>query len=90
MSAAYDVRATGRVQGVWYRAYVAEQARRQGVTGWVANQPDGSVTGHFEGESAAVLALIETCRIGPPKARVDHLEVTPSGTIGAETFEVRR
>ncbi len=89
MSTAYDVRVTGRVQGVWYRAYVAEQARSLGVTGWVANEPDGTVAGHFEGEADAVVALLELCRSGPSLARVDRVDHQPADVTGAASFEVQ-
>lgn len=89
MSAAYDVRVTGRVQGVWFRAYVAEQAEALGVTGWVANEPDGSLAGHFEGDTASVVALLELCRTGPSLARVDRVDSQPAEVTGAASFEVR-
>ena len=37
------------VQGVSFRAYAQQQAHGLGVAGWVRNEPDGSVAGHFEG-----------------------------------------
>jgi hypothetical protein len=33
----------GRVQGVSFRYYTQQKARQLGLTGWVANHPDGSV-----------------------------------------------
>ena len=47
-----DVVVTGRVQGVFFRAAMREQADRLGVTGWVRNEPDGSVRAHLEGPRA--------------------------------------
>ncbi len=67
--------ATGRVQGVAYRARAAEAAGRLGVRGWVRNARDGSVELEAEGERAAVEALVDWCRRGPPAARVDRLDV---------------
>ena len=81
---AVDVRVSGRVQGVFFRAACTEQADRLGVRGWVANEPDGSVRGWFEGQPDAVDALVDWCRTGPPRARVDAVEVT-----GAEPRDVR-
>ena len=65
----------GRVQGVAFRHYTCRRALELGVTGWVRNLPDGSVEGLFEGDEAAVEALVEWCRSGPPAARVDRLDV---------------
>ena len=72
---------TGRVQGVWYRGATEAEARRLGVDGWVRNLPDGSVEALIEGEPAAVRALVEWCRTGPPGARVAsvHEQQEPPG-----------
>ena len=37
------VRITGRVQGVWYRGWTADEAVQRGERGWVRNCWDGSV-----------------------------------------------
>jgi acylphosphatase len=47
---AKHVRVTGRVQGVFYRAWAQGQARELGVSGWIRNCPDGSVEAHLGGE----------------------------------------
>ena len=60
----------GRVQGVWYRGWTVDQARRLGLSGWVRNRRDGSVEAVFSGPEQAVRAAIELCRQGPPAARV--------------------
>ena len=62
---AVQARVTGRVQGVSFRWYTQEQAQGLGVTGWVRNEPDGSVAAHVEGEPGAVDALVAWCRRGP-------------------------
>ena len=59
------------MQGVSYRYHAQREAGRLGVTGWVRNEPDGSVAGHFEGDAEAVDALVDWCRRGPTGARVD-------------------
>jgi acylphosphatase len=88
MTKAVDVRITGLVQGVSFRYYTREQARDLGVTGWVRNEPDGAVTGHFEGTGEAVEALVDWCRRGPSHAAVDDVEVTSSEPTGADAFVV--
>ncbi len=86
---AVDVVITGRVQGVFFRARAQERAARLGVTGWVTNQPDGTVAGHFEGDPDDVAALVEWCRTGPDRAEVDGVRVTEAEPGGAGGFEVR-
>ena len=89
VSKAIDVRITGLVQGVSFRFGTREQARRLGVAGWVRNEPDGSVTGHFEGPGDAVDALVAWCGHGPAHAEVDEVVVTPGAPSGATGFLVR-
>lgn len=89
MRRAVDVTVRGRVQGVSFRAYAEEQARRLGVAGWIRNEPDGSVAGHFEGEPDAVEAMVAWCRTGPRLARVDAVDVRESVEEGATGFGIR-
>lgn len=86
---AVDVRITGLVQGVFFRARTQEQAARLGVAGWVTNRPDGSVAAHLEGPADAVDELVAWCRTGPPRARVDDVEVSAADAEGLTGFEVR-
>ena len=66
---------TGHVQGVWYRASMCEQAQALGVRGWVRNRQDGSVEALCHGTVAQLQALLAWSRRGPPKARVDAVDV---------------
>ncbi|SMF68167.1 acylphosphatase [Allosphingosinicella indica] len=64
----------GRVQGVWYRAWMAEQAEALGVRGWVRNRSDSTVEALVVGSADALEGLITRCRQGPPAARVDSID----------------
>ncbi len=79
----------GEVQGVFFRASCAQEARRLGVAGWVSNRPDGAVEAAFEGATEAVTAMIEWAGHGPPRATVDAVEVTDEALEGARSFDVR-
>lgn len=70
------LRITGRVQGVYYRASMTEEATRLGLQGWVRNRQDGSVEALAQGPASAVQALIDWAYQGPRLARVDGVLVT--------------
>ena len=79
----------GRVQGVSFRAYAVDEATARGVAGWVRNMPEGRVEAVFEGERAAVEAMVAWCRRGPPAARVTSVDVTWEEPKGEIDFGVR-
>lgn len=66
---------SGRVQGVFYRLETMRAAEERSVTGWVRNLPDGRVEAVAEGDTASVESLIEWCRIGPARAKVDSIDI---------------
>jgi acylphosphatase len=79
------VRIAGRVQGVFFRASCAEEARRLGLAGWVRNASDGRVEAAFEGSDRAVEMMLRWCRSGPSLAIVDdvhELDEEPRGEHG--------
>ena len=77
----------GRVQGVGYRAFVAEIVAAHGLAGWVRNRRDGSVEAVFEGTEDTVANMIASCRNGPPSGRVDEVAVE---TAHADELGLRR
>ncbi len=79
----------GRVQGVFFRDSCLREARRAGVTGWVRNEPDGTVRAHVEGDPSSVDALVRWLHEGPPFARVHHVDLTDVPPTGSSIFEVR-
>jgi len=76
---------TGRVQGVWYRGWTVKTASALGLQGWVRNRRDGTVEAVFSGPTAAVEEMIQACRKGPPAARVDEIDVSPSVDVLAQS-----
>lgn len=80
---------SGRVQNVFFRATLAEIARDLGIDGWVSNRADGRVEAVFEGEPRQVVAALRWSRKGPPRARVDAVDVTEEEPSGERGFFVR-
>ena len=84
-----EVRITGFVQGVFFRAEARDRARSLGLAGWVRNAPDGSVEAIFEGDAEKVESMVEWCRRGPRGAQVDDVEVDWGAPQGEAEFSVR-
>jgi acylphosphatase len=76
------------VQGVFFRASCADEARRLRLGGWVRNVPDGRVEAVFEGPHPQVDAMVEWCRRGPRGARVDAVETEPQPPVGTASFAI--
>lgn len=80
----------GRVQGVGFRYFALDAARREGLHGYVTNNDDGTVEAVAEGEAEAVERFERVLRRGPSRARVEHVTVddlAPTTTSGG--FEIR-
>ena len=76
---------SGRVQGVWYRESARREAEARGLAGSARNHRDGTVVLEVEGAPPAVEAFLAWAGEGPPRARVERLEVTamePTGQVG--------
>ena len=68
------VRIRGRVQGVGFRWFVREEARRLGLSGWVTNLPGGEVEVRAGGERSSLERLRGALQVGPAGAQVDRVE----------------
>lgn len=73
---------SGRVQGVYYRAFTQEAALELGLSGWVRNLYDGSVQVEVEGPRAKVDELLARLRCGPSLAVVTDVAVTWKAATG--------
>ena len=88
MSALRAIRVHGRVRGVGFRAGARREAARLGLAGFARNEPDGSVAIAVEGDEAALEAFVAWCRVGPPGAWVEHVEVESGKPEGHAGFVV--
>jgi acylphosphatase len=66
---------SGTVQGVGFRYFVKNNARKLGVSGWVQNTPDNKVEAIFQGEKKVVEQMIALCKKGPFLAEVKEVQV---------------
>lgn len=86
-----SARITGRVQGVGFRHFTTTRARDLGVTGWVRNEPDGSVRLEAEGPKEDLNDLLDAVHEGPRSARVESVSSDFDDAEGSfEGFRVRR
>ncbi len=76
MRARAHIFVSGRVQGVFFRGYTERWALSLDLTGWVRNKSDGRVEILAEGERLQIEELIARVGKGPPRARVQGVDVT--------------
>ena len=70
------LRIHGRVQGVWFRESLRQEAARLGIGGWVRNRLDGTVEALVQGDVAAIDTITAWARQGPRDAHVREVEVS--------------
>lgn len=89
---AAHLRVSGIVQGVGFRWFVREKARRLDLAGWVRNLPNGDVEIAAAGEQQQLTLLLDTVREGPPGARVDRVVTLPDADLPVmqRPFQVMR
>lgn len=79
---------TGRVQGVYFRAWAAELAETLKLDGWVRNRRDGSVEALISGSADAVARMLNQCRHGPPDAQVAKVEIIQESGSAPSGFTI--
>jgi acylphosphatase len=80
---------SGRVQGVFFRAYTQDQAKRLNLYGWVRNTQDGRVEAVFEGGKKQLEEIIKWCRQGSPQSKVASVEVFWEEPEELKEFELK-
>ena len=90
MSKRANLRIDGHVQGVFFRQSTQDKARGLNLTGWVRNEPDGTVAAVAEGREEEIEKFIEWCRQGPPAADVKAVDVEWLEATGEfQQFKIR-
>lgn len=72
----------GHVQGVSFRYYTQREAQRYNITGWVANQSDGTVIVVAEGTETDLAKLLEFLHLGAPASHVEKVDTQWSEAAG--------
>ena len=75
---ALQVRITGTVQGVGFRAWTEQAARSRGLNGWVRNRRDGSVEALIAGPNDKVDEMLAYLWQGPAASRVERVSAEPA------------
>jgi len=87
---AVHARVRGRVQGVYFRTFVARRANELGLTGYVCNLADGTVEVWAEGDTEQLQRLLDHLNVGPTAARVESVETDWSeDTKGYTAFRIK-
>ncbi|XP_045405557.1 acylphosphatase-2 [Lemur catta] len=77
-----DYEVFGRVQGVCFRMYTEDEAKKIGVVGWVKNTSKGTVTGQVQGPEEKVNSMKSwLSKIGSPSSRIDRTNFSNEKTI---------
>ncbi len=85
----FTIIVSGRVQGVFYRAFAKEKADELGIKGFVRNEPNGDVYIEAEAEEEDLYKFIKWCNLGPTRAEVAHIEAIPGELFGFARFDIR-
>ncbi|MDO9221683.1 MAG: acylphosphatase [Thiobacillus sp.] len=64
----------GRVQGVFFRESMRQQAVQHNINGWAQNRADGTVEAVIQGSAESVSAMLNWARRGPPLAKVTRVD----------------
>ncbi|MFA6038234.1 MAG: acylphosphatase [Legionellales bacterium] len=83
------IKVTGRVQGVFFRAFTQKTAQDLQLNGWVQNQEDGSVLVFVCGEIDKLDLFINALRKGPPASRVMDLHIAPADYQALTDFTIK-
>ena len=85
----YKIKISGNVQGVGFRYSAKRTADALGISGWVKNEPDGSVTIKAEGDGNKVDQFIDWCNQGPAGAVVQNVKTNEVPEENHREFNIK-
>lgn len=83
-----NIKVTGKVQGVFFRASTKAVADQMGIKGLVRNEKDGSVYIEAEGAETFLDMFVEWCKEGPDRSVVENVELSDGELKNYRNFEV--
>jgi acylphosphatase len=86
----YKIKILGSVQGIGFRYFAVEQAKKFNLNGFVCNLADSSVYLEVEGEKDNLKEFIKKCRQGPALAKVERLEVKEGELENFKVFKIEK
>lgn len=86
----YNINVSGRVQGVGFRYSAMSAANENGISGFVRNEPDGSVYMEAEGNQDDLDRFLQWCYRGPGFGRVDRVVFNEAPVRNFEGFDIKR
>ncbi|XP_078057087.1 acylphosphatase-2-like isoform X2 [Mustelus asterias] len=82
-----DYEVFGEVQGVFFRKYTDEQAKKLGLVGWVKNTAQGTVIGQMQGPAEKVHFMMNWLKsVGSPMSRIDKANFSNEREISKLDF----
>ncbi len=89
-----DFEVFGKVQGVYFRKYTQEEAKKLGLVGWVMNTESGTVVGTLQGPSDKVKTMKNWLeKVGSPKSKIEKCNFANESQVtalGFKAFDVRK
>jgi acylphosphatase len=78
----------GVVQGIFFRAFLKENAEKLDVRGFTRNLDDGRVEVFLEGDPNQVNEMIELCKKGPKHSQIQDIEIIPEKFQDLRGFKI--
>jgi len=78
----------GIVQGVFFRKFIEEEARKLRLNGFVRNLEDGSVEIIVEGQDEPINEMVNITKSGSRHSKIEHIEYKEIKHQGFDNFKI--